>query len=65
METFTAEFSSRIQGGLLATLGPDVIADLAGVWALRLEALVLIARNTSRPIEEQDDLSLKNRAELL
>jgi hypothetical protein len=55
MQTFTAEFSSRIQGGLLATLGPDVIADLAGVWALRLEALVLIARNTSRPIEEQDD----------
>ena len=56
METFTAALSTQIQGYHLATLGPDVIADLAGVWALRLEALVLIARNTSRPIEEQDNL---------
>ena len=59
METFTAEFSSRIQGGLLATLGPDVIATLADVWAFRLKTLALIAAGrTGRTFEEQSESSV-------
>ena len=58
MQDFTEKLYFLKLGELNAALPPDLIADLAGIWALRLEALVLVARNTGRPIEEQSESSV-------